>query len=40
MVYLTSWEEFSRAVENLYSADPMKVSYLIKLLNQISEISI
>ena len=25
MVYLTSWEEFSKAVEGLYSADPMKV---------------
>jgi len=25
MVYLNSWEEFSKAVEGLYSADPMKV---------------
>ena len=34
MVYLNNWDEFSKAVEGLYSADPMKVSFvqLIQIL--------
>lgn len=30
MTYLTSWEEFAKAAEKLYIADPLKVRYVIK----------
>ncbi|XP_076314288.1 signal recognition particle 9 kDa protein-like [Tachypleus tridentatus] len=30
MTYITSWEEFSKAAERLYLADPMKVRLVIK----------
>lgn len=30
MTYLTSWDEFAKAVERLYLSDPMKVRYSMK----------
>ncbi|XP_064600490.1 signal recognition particle 9 kDa protein-like [Liolophura sinensis] len=30
MTYLTSWEEFARAAERLYLADPMKCRLVMK----------
>ena len=35
MTYLTSWEEFSKATEQLYVADPAKVSTLGKMTENI-----
>jgi hypothetical protein len=32
MVYLKTWEEFSKAVENVYFADPLNVNILLKYL--------
>lgn len=30
MTYLTSWEDFAKAAERLYLADPMKVRFIMK----------
>lgn len=30
MTFITSWEEFSKAAERLYLADPMKVRFIVK----------
>lgn len=30
MTYFTSWEEFTKAAERLYTADPMKCRFVIK----------
>ncbi|KAK8779118.1 hypothetical protein V5799_019543 [Amblyomma americanum] len=30
MTYITSWDEFAKAAERLYLADPMKVRFLLK----------
>ncbi|KAH7972745.1 hypothetical protein HPB52_016620 [Rhipicephalus sanguineus] len=30
MTFITSWEEFSKAAERLYLADPMKVRFTLK----------
>lgn len=42
MTYLTSWEEFAKAAEKLYIADPMRVRihwYFLRL-NQIARAKI